>query len=117
MDRAFQFAGTNIRLDSGQVTFSFGQSHIGANGIYSGHLEGVRIQLYWPTIRVKVELGRKITKSYDTRFKREYRLQMHTSMGFIEHDNFWAGFIRILGFGAAIDWQGPIARDSDFMNA
>lgn len=88
-------------LNNGQITFHFFNAHIGKNDCISGHETGLRIQLYWPQI--------KIFHNRQIRNHRELFISFHTVLRVVtESDGAsnYSGFgIQILGFGFAADYQ------------
>lgn len=88
----------NFKVENSQITFSFDRAAIGKNDCISGHDKGLRIQLYWPTFKIK-NLGK------ENRNHKELFIRFETVLRLVKEDNYYGFGIQFLGFGFAFDYE------------
>lgn len=91
----------NVKLDNGQITFTWNKAHIAQN-TKIGHDNGLEIQLYWPTFKIK---NYKENEKFSfQRMHKEFYFGAPTNFRIVYEKGYFGIGGNLLGFGIAMDY-------------
>lgn len=93
----------NYSFDKGQLTIGFESSLIGRDLHHSGHDDGLRVQFYWPKLKLT---NRKQGDFYPYQSAhKELLFRADTTVRIVWEAGYWGFGAVLLGFGFGVDYQ------------
>jgi len=104
-DKIKKFWKDNVSFSRSMVFVTFGEAGIGRDDSFSGHKDGIGIQIYWPAIKVVTRYGKELPFYEFKKYFNEFTFAFNTNFRLVVADGQISLAVKILGFGVGIQYQ------------